>query len=118
MRVLIIGSRDFPRLDMVRRYIFDLDQSEDGPHITVISGGAKGVDSIAEEEARAYGFNVEIYPADWKTYGRGAGLKRNIEMIERADMVVAFWDGKSPGTRHSIREALKRGKRMRIFIEP
>ena len=97
MRVAIVGSRDYGRLDQVRTYIDLL------PEFTVIlSGGARGVDQCAAEAARERGLEVQEYLPDWKSLGRKAGVARNALVVDQADLVVAFWDGKSRGTKNAI----------------
>lgn len=91
-----------------------------GPHFIYPSRGEgptyveSGADMLADEVAWALGLRTEPHPADWRL-GRKAGLRRNIEMLETGvDMVLAFHDGVSPGTAHTLREAGKRGIRRRI----
>lgn len=90
---------------------------------TVVHGGARGADSLAGKVAEDLGFPVVREPADWRPGGvvdMGAGLKRNIRMLERhqPDLVIAFWDGKSNGTMHTVREARKRGIPVRVVSGP
>jgi len=67
--------------------------------VTIVSGGARGADTLAENYAKMIGVNTIIFKADWKKYGRAAGMIRNKDIIAQADVVVAFWDGKSKGTK-------------------
>lgn len=107
--VAIIGSRGYTNLDAVRRYVMSLP-----PNSLVISGGARGVDTVAEQTARQCGLPVKIFPADWNKHGKQAGYLRNVQIVEAADYVVAFWDGESKGTAHTIRIARQKGKRVEI----
>ena len=109
-RLALIGSRDYPALDRVRRFVLDLPAGT-----VVVSGGARGVDSVAEEAARAAGLEVVVLRADWKRLGRGAGLARNHDVVDTAEEVVAWWDGESRGTLHTLRTAVVAGKRVRVF---
>lgn len=109
MRVAIVGSRDFPRLDLVRRYVRELP-----PGTVVVTGGARGVDRAAEEEARAQGLEVVVHLADWVELGRRAGPVRNTVVVAESDLVVAFWDGRSKGTRDVVSKAERMGKTLRI----
>lgn len=104
MNVAIVGSREYPRMDAVRRYVRSLDE-----HDIVISGGARGVDTVAERAARHLGIRVAVYPADWAIHGLRAGAVRNKVIVEQAGRVVAFWDGESPGTKITIDLARKKG---------
>ena len=102
MKVAIVGSRDYSDLEEVRRYVDGL------PSDTIfISGGARGVDKAAEQAAKRVGMKTKIYPAEWDKYGKSAGFRRNTVMILAADRIVAFWDGKSKGTKHAIDIAIK-----------
>src|SRR5438270_835948 len=75
--------------------------------VAVVSGAAVGVDHAAEEAARARGLPVVSLPAAWSARGQRAGVMRNAEVVAQADVVVAFWDGISPGTQDVIRRARK-----------
>jgi hypothetical protein len=110
MKVAIVGSREYPNLSKVRAYIQRL------PIDTVIvSGGAKGVDKCAEKVASSIGLQTEIYPADWHKFGKAAGMKRNQQIVEASDLIVAFWDGESRGTKNTIDTAKKLGKGVTVF---
>lgn len=107
IRVLIAGSRSITAFDL-------------SPYIPencglIISGGAKGIDTVAEEYACANGIEVKILKPDYERFGRAAPLKRNDEMVEMADLVIAIWDGKSRGTKHTIDYAKKTGKEVQII---
>ena len=110
MRVAIVGSRDFPKMGVVRAFVQSLDLN-----VVVISGGARGVDTVAVEEARECGLEVEEINAEWDEIGRAAGPLRNTKIVDRADIVVAFWDGRSSGTRDTIKKARAAGKLMCVF---
>lgn len=90
------------------------DFSPDNP--TIIHGAARGVDRTAGYIAMTFGYEVETFPALWTTYGKQAGFIRNNQMLsEKPDLVIAFWDGASKGTRHTITEARKREIPVQIF---
>ena len=91
MKVAVIGSRG-----LVVENLEDFLPSET---TEIISGGAKGVDASAREYALRHELKLTEYLPEYNRYGRAAPLKRNISMIERADLVLAFWDGKSRGTK-------------------
>jgi hypothetical protein len=82
---------------------------------TLISGGAKGADNFAEEWAEQGFIPIQVFEADWKKYGKGAGYVRNEEMAIEGDVLAAFWDGKSRGTKHMIDLALKHGLEVHIY---
>jgi hypothetical protein len=103
-RVVVCGSRDFDDYNFAEsclNWILAKKRNE-GYEIVVVSGCAKGADKIGERYAYKQGFKVDTHPADWEKYGKRAGYIRNIEMIDSCDGVVAFWNGESKGTKHSI----------------
>lgn len=81
----------------------------------IISGGAKGADTLAERFAKEREYETLIFSADWKTHGKAAGFIRNKQIVVACDMVLAFWDGKSKGTQHTIVLA-KAAKRPTFII--
>lgn len=101
MKVAVIGSRTFKDYDRAKR-ILDLY-----PITVIVSGGAKGADSIGEKYADERGLKKEIYKPDWDLFGKKAGFLRNTTIIENSDMIFAFWDGKSNGTKDSLDKAQK-----------
>ena len=111
MKIAIVGSRGFPEPERVRAYVRSLKKDD-----IVISGGAKGVDSWAVEEAKVQGLETQVFPADWDLFGKSAGYRRNVDIVEAADFVVAFWDGKSKGTAHTIKLAQKAGKPVEVLL--
>jgi len=102
MRIAIVGSRNYGDLEEVRRYVASLPVDT-----IVVSGGARGVDKTAEQTAKTCGLETKIFPAEWDKYGKSAGFRRNTVMVLAADRIVAFWDGKSAGTKHTIDMAIK-----------
>lgn len=113
MKVAIVGSRDFSDLALVREYISGLH-----PYDQVVSGGARGVDLYAEQCAIFFGLDVVSFPADWEKHGKSAGFIRNKQIVDYADRIVAFWDGKSRGTAHTIDLARKAGKPVDLKVSP
>lgn len=109
MIVMIGGSRNFNDYDYLKRNIEMYNISK------IISGGAKGADTLAEQYAKENNIPFECYPAEWNKYGKKAGIIRNKIMIDKADFCVFFWDGKSPGTKFSIEYAKKKGKKYIVF---
>jgi hypothetical protein len=84
---------------------------------TLVSGGANGVDTWAVQSAKAMGVPVIEHLADWAKHGKGAGFKRNWQIIHDADLIVAFWDGQSKGTEHTINAARSENKQV-LIIKP
>lgn len=112
MILAIVGSRDYPWPDLVRRYVSRIPP---GAVSAIYSGGARGVDTWAVEAARYAGIQVVELLADWEHHGKRAGFIRNQELVDAVDQVVAFWDGQSRGTRHTIGLAFDAGKLRRVF---
>ena len=114
-RVVIAGSRDYNNYDEAKPYIdFCLSNIRKENNIVIVSGCASGADAIGERYAEENGFRLEKYPADWKTYGRSAGPRRNKQMAEVSDLVICFWDEKSRGTKSMIDYAIKCNKPVKI----
>ncbi len=113
MKCLVCGSR---RIND-EKYIFRvLDEFRKHVNITAfVSGTAKGPDSIVIEYGKSRCVEVLLYPADWKHFGRSAGIIRNVEMSKIADIALAFWDGKSAGTKHMIETMRKANKPVKII---
>lgn len=113
MNVIIAGCRTFNDYELLKREV----ESFAGPllsKVTVVSGHASGADKLGERFAEEHGLPVIIKPADWATYGRAAGPKRNEEMARISSALVAFWDGKSRGTKSMIELARKHGLRVKV----
>lgn len=112
-RVIIAGGRDFDDYDMLVKTM-DMVLQNITDEIQVVSGTASGADTLGERYAEERGYKIARFPADWKKYGRAAGFNRNVEMAKNADALVAFWDGKSKGTKHMLDIAQRYGLRVRL----
>lgn len=106
MKIVIAGGRDFEGYNLLRE---KCDEIIDSNFAEIVSGGAKGADTLGERYAKERGYDVKLFPADWKTYGRKAGPIRNLQMAEYGDMLIAFWDNTSSGTKNMIENAKKLG---------
>lgn len=112
-RVIIAGGRDFDDYDLVVSTMDKLLQNITEP-ITIVCGMARGADTLGERYAISKGYEVTRFPADWGKFGKAAGYKRNEQMAQNADALVAFWDGSSRGTKHMIDLAHKYNLRVRV----
>lgn len=106
--LLVCGGRDFADYELLKKILTNAAPD------TIISGAARGADSLAARFAREHNVPIEEFPADWKRLGRRAGPIRNGKMLERlmeqgAGTVIAFWDGRSRGTADMIRQARRAG---------
>ena len=126
----IVGSRTYPAdreyfdglnedeqkalLDRGRGYVERFMRNLQG-NLTVVSGGARGVDTWAAEIAAAMGFRVVEIRANWEKFGRGAGFHRNTEVVRAADDVVAFWDQVSNGTFDTMKKAVELRRDLMVF---
>lgn len=117
MRILVTGSRDWDDWETLSQAIIDAWRSAGcPPWVTVIQGGARGADFMAEQLARKVCWKVETYPANWNGFGRGAGMIRNREMIATgADVCLAFIRNQSRGATHCANEAEKAGIPVRRY---
>lgn len=107
MKVAVIGSRGLT-VDNMEMYLPE-NISE------IVSGGAKGVDTSAKVYAIKKGIKLTEFLPDYKQYRRSAPLKRNVEIINYADMVIAFWDGASRGTKFVIEKCMEIKKPLIIY---
>ena len=113
MKLAVIGSRNFTDYETVR-IILDELQKDIGFDV-IVSGGAKGADSLAEKYAWKNDIKLELYYPEWDKHGKSAGFIRNVEIWDNSDFGVAFWDGKSKGTAHSFKLAKKQNKSLYVF---
>lgn len=108
MKVAIIGSREL-KIDDIERYMPD--------GVTeIVSGGAKGVDACAKEYALASGIKYTEFLPEYEKYKKAAPLKRNLQIIDYSDAVIAFWNGRSKGTRFVIDNCKRLNKEIKIVI--
>lgn len=111
-RVAIVGSREYPDMEEVRRFVRLLPEGT-----VVVTGGAEGVDNEAITAAHEVFLSVEIHWPDWNTHGKAAGPLRNTTIVKDCDKLVAFWNGYSSGTSDVIEKARRAGKLDKVFIK-
>ena len=114
MRVIIAGSRTFNNCGYFKEKMLEVQKQINIDEI--ISGMAKGPDLMGAYWGERHNIPVKKFYADWEKYGNAAGYIRNVEMAQAADFLIAFWDGKSKGTKHMIDTMKKQGKHGIVFI--
>lgn len=112
-KLIIAGGREFKKSSATFQHIDKL-LSKQFKGIEIVSGGARGADAVGEEYALSRNLQVKLFEAEWDTYGKSAGYRRNAEMAAYADGLLAYWDGESKGTKHMI--DLARAKDLKVII--
>lgn len=107
-RVAVVGSRSITAADL-EKYI-------PASATMLLSGGAVGVDRLAERYAASHGLPIRVIPPDYALFGRSAPLIRDRQIVDEADLVIAVWDGSSPGTRYTVEYARRSGTPLRLYI--
>lgn len=107
MKVAIIGSRNLT-INNLEKYI-------PASVTEIVSGGAKGIDTCAQKYARANNIKLTEFLPQYSIYKKSAPLKRNLQIIDYADIVIAFWDGKSRGTAYVINACKKMDKKLIVY---
>lgn len=112
MTIAIVGSREFSYYRYLEQsieiYFSKIDK--------IISGGARGADNLGQRYANEHNIPLTLFLPDWNAYGKSAGYRRNVQIVTASDAVVAYWDGNSRGTHHTINIANKAGKPVLIFL--
>ena len=108
INIAVVGSRTYKDYKefkglLSQKLLLICDKDENYSNkVRIISGGAPGVDSMAERFAKEYNIPTTVYKADWETFGRSAGYIRNNDIMHTSEVCIAFWDGESKGTLHTI----------------
>lgn len=111
MKLAIIGSRTITSVNLSDYIPADVTE--------IVSGGAKGIDTVAAVYAREHGIPLTEFLPDYPRYGRGAPLKRNAQIADYADGALVFWDGASRGTMHTVELFQKQEKPVTLIrMEP
>lgn len=125
LRVIIAGGRDFDNFSLLMDKCIEIlaaitKEDDSIEKIRIVSGTARGADRLGEQYAQIAHYEVSKFPADWDTYGKSAGYRRNAEMAKFASedgnigVLIAFWDGKSRGTKHMIDLAKRYGLKVHV----
>ena len=111
MKLAIIGSRTFKDYPLLKKEVDALKDIQ-----LIISGGAKGADKLAEKYTEEHQIELKVFLPEFDKYAAGAYWKRNEQIVGSCDYLIAFWDGKSTGTKYTIDYAKKQGKEVKICL--
>ena len=122
LRIIIAGSRDFNDYELLKKSVIEIITKKTMlPDLTrIVSGGARGADTLGERFANEMGLEISRFIPDWDGLGKRAGYVRNAEMAKFAveddndGMLIAFWDGQSRGTKHMIDLAKRYGLEVHV----
>lgn len=126
-KIIVAGGRDFDDYGYLHQKVGEVLANSESyfygmagdyaryDNVEIVSGGARGADFLGERFAEENIMPLKQFPADWDAHGRAAGIIRNEEMARYADMLIAFWDGQSRGTKHMIDTALDHGLEVHVF---
>lgn len=113
-KVIVAGCRDFADYELLKEKCDFYLQKQKPEDIVIVSGHASGADALGERYAHERGLQLETFPADWKANGRAAGPIRNAKMASVAHTLIAFWNGKSRGTKNMIDTAKKHNLQVAV----
>jgi predicted Rossmann fold nucleotide-binding protein DprA/Smf involved in DNA uptake len=118
MKIIIAGGREFKDYDILSKmcdshFMFNKYPIDE---IEIVSGMARGADKLGEKYATEKGYTITPFPADWKNLGISAGHIRNEEMAKYGDVLIAFWDSESTGTKNMIETARKYGLKVYVVL--
>jgi hypothetical protein len=110
MRIAVVGSREYGCMEAVEQFVWECERTT-----VIVSGGATGVNRAAVRHARLLSMPYEEYMPDWNRHGKRSGALRNMEIVNKSDEIVAFWDERSRGTKIAMDMARAAGKPLRVF---
>ena len=113
-KVIVAGGREFKDYQLLEKTLNDFLQDRKEP-TRILCGMAHGADELGLLYAHRHNYELEKHPAKWDIHGKRAGFIRNEEMANNADALIAFWDGKSHGTKDMIQRAKEHGLSIRVI---
>jgi len=116
MKISITGSRGFTNYSTFLLKMNEYISTNNIDINKILSGGAKGIDSLAKEYAVSNNIEIQELIPEWSKYGKSAGILRNKDILENADLNLIFWDGVSKGTKFNIDYCKKNNKMFHVFI--
>lgn len=115
IKLIVAGSRTFADYSLLEQKLdFYLQAYLLSGDVEIVSGKARGADTLGERYARERSLSLKQFPADWERFGRAAGYRRNEMMVRYATHCICFWDGISKGTAHAISLAKRQGLVLRV----
>jgi len=114
-KVIIAGGRDFNDYELLKEKCITILSNHAYSQIEIVSGKARGADTLGERFAEERGMRIKEFPANWSRDGSAAGPIRNRQMANYADALIAFHDGRSRGTAHMIQVARDLGLKVRVI---
>ena len=114
-RLIIAGGREFSDYPLLAASVAEFVNELDDPEIEIVCGCAKGADSLGEKYGQSKGYKINYYKPNWDLYGKAAGMIRNGIMAQNADGLIAFWDGRSKGTKNMIGLARRQGLKVKVI---
>jgi hypothetical protein len=115
IKLIVAGSRTFADYSLLKQKLdFYLQAYLPSGDVEIVSGKARGADTLGERYAREHHLPLKQFPADWERFGRAAGYRRNEMMVSYATHCICFWDGTSKGTAHAISLAKRQGLVLRV----
>lgn len=109
MKIAVVGSRTFSKYALLKQTLDEYGIE------TIVSGGARGADSLAARYAKENSIRLIELKPDWQGKGKSAGFQRNGNIVDESDGVIAFWDGVSCGTFDTIQKAKRVGKLIKVI---
>lgn len=115
--IAVVGSRHFDATYYsILAFCIKFRMQDIHKHIGIVSGGAKGADTLAEMFANANLLPLTVFKPDWDKYGRSAGFRRNQDIVDASDEIIALWDGESRGTLDTMSKALQQNKTVFVLL--
>ncbi|MGG4434481.1 DUF2493 domain-containing protein [Priestia megaterium] len=114
LKIVVAGGREFNDYTLLKKSLLYLFEEREPSQIEIVSGGARGADSLGEKFAKEFGCKLTVMPAEWDLYGKSAGYRRNADMAKYSDVCICFWDKVSKGTKHMIDLANREGLELKV----
>lgn len=118
MKLAIVGSRDFNDYEFLKKILDYHRTAQNDPCTQIISGGARGADTLAKRYAAEHDIPIKEFIPNWDVHGKSAGFLRNEQIVEACDELIVFWNGMSRGTKHSMTLAEEAGKPVYKYWPP